>query len=127
MKMRMLSTCMYAACVLSLGASASSGAMTLSAHGVGQVLEFPYYTANANQGTLITVANTTEHVKALKLRFHEAYNGRSVAAFNVYVSPFDVWTGEVTADGDSTAVVTRDTSCTVPKFNNSLGSVTIAT
>ncbi|MEP6483233.1 MAG: hypothetical protein ABJB01_02205 [Rudaea sp.] len=126
MKTKLMSMTVSAACLVALAASSSAGAMTLSARRVGQVLEFPYYTANANQGTLITLVNTTEHVKALKLRFHEAYNGRTVASFNVYLSPFDVWTADIVANGDATALATRDNSCTVPAFSTSLGGVNIA-
>ena len=102
-------------------------ALSLSAGGVGQVLTFPYYSANANQETLITLVNTTFQVKALKVRFHEAYNGRTVGQFNVYLSPLDVWTGEIIADGSGTTLATRDTSCTVPAFPGFVAGANVMT
>jgi len=91
----------------------------LNPRGTGQVLVYPYYTVN-HQQTLVSVINATEHGKALKIRFHEAYDGRDVANFNVYLGPFDSWVGSVfDTSGDGTgaaAIATNDNSCTVPAF-----------
>ena len=103
-----------------LGAAASpSEAVMLNARGTGQVLIYPYYTVN-HQQTLVSVINTTERGKALKIRFREGYDGRDVANFNVYLGPYDSWVGAVfDTSGDGTgaaAVATNDNSCTVPAF-----------
>jgi hypothetical protein len=100
-------------------------AVNLDARGIGQVLVYPYYTANGNNGTLLAVVNSTGHGKALKVRFHEGYDGRGVLDFNIYLSPHATWTGEVAnrlggADAPA-SIVTRDTSCTVPAFAALLG------
>ena len=47
--------------------AAPVAAVMLNPRGTGQVLIYPYYTANHRQ-TLISVINTTEHGKALKIR-----------------------------------------------------------
>ena len=103
-----------------LGATAStSSAVMLNPRGTGQVLIYPYYTVN-HQQTLVSVVNTTEHGKALKIRFREAYDGRDVANFNVYLGPFDSWVGAVydaSEDGTGGAsIATNDNSCTVGGF-----------
>ncbi len=112
-----------------LGALASSAeAVTLNSRGTGQVLIYPYYTVN-HQQTLVSVINTTEHGKALKIRFREAYDGRDVASFNVYLGPHDSWVGAVfDTSGDGTgaaAIATNDSSCTVPAFPLAQGSTTL--
>ena len=108
------------AIALALGVSTAASAMTLGAHGMGQVLIYPYYTVNGGNGTLISVVNAIEEGKALKVRFHEALNGRVVADFNLYLSGWDVWVGQVfdtSSDGSgAAAIATKDTSCTVPEF-----------
>jgi hypothetical protein len=90
----------------------------LNPRGTGQVLIYPYYTVNAGYGTLLSVVNTTSHGKALKVRFHEGYNGREVLAFDLYLSPYDVWVAQTfntSADGTGAAgLATNDTSWTVP-------------
>jgi hypothetical protein len=105
---------------LALGVSTAANAMTLGAHGMGQVLIYPYYTVNGGNGTLISIVNTNEDGKALKVRFHEGMNGRTVADFNLYLSYWDVWVGQVfdtSADGSgAAAIATNDNSCTVPAF-----------
>jgi hypothetical protein len=105
---------------LALAVSTCANAMTLGAHGMGQVLIYPYYTVNGGNGTLISIVNTNEDGKALKVRFHEGLNGRIVADFNLYLSQWDVWVGQVfdtSADGSgAAAIATNDNSCTVPAF-----------
>jgi hypothetical protein len=103
-----------------LGATASTaGAVVLNPRGTGQVLIYPYYTVN-HQQTLVSVINTTEHGKALKIRFREAYDGRDVADCNVYLGPHDSWVGAVADTSDDAtggaAIATNDNSCTVPDF-----------
>jgi hypothetical protein len=103
-----------------LGAAASpSEAVMLNPRGTGQVLIYPNYTVN-HQQTLVSVINTTEHGKALKIRFREAYDGRDVANFNVYLGPYDSWVGSVfdtSSDGTgAAAIATNDNSCAVPAF-----------
>ena len=56
----------------------STHAVMLNPPGTGQVLIYPYYTVN-HQQILVSVINTTEHGKALKVRFREGYDGRDVA------------------------------------------------
>ena len=101
-------------------------AVNLNPLGTGQVLVFPYYTVNAHQQTLVSVVNTDVGVgRAVKVRFREAYNGRAVLDFNLYLSPADVWTANVFAlsdaglAGDGAALFTRDNSCTAPRLNDS--------
>jgi len=113
---------LFAAIAIGLGASGAAQAVYLNPHGLGQVLVYPYYTINAGQSTLMTVVNTTARGKALRLRIHEGYNGRYVLAFNIYLSPFDVWSAEIGpnsefADNDA-EIATSDTSCTVPYFSH---------
>ena len=105
------------AAAMLLGTSLNVSALSLATRGMGQVLEFPYYTVTGNQGTLFTIVNSTSDVKALKARFREAWNGRVVASFNVYLSPFDVWVAEIFDDNGTVAIGTRDNSCTVPAFD----------
>jgi hypothetical protein len=42
--------------------------------------------------TLMSVVNTTASTKAIKVRFREGRNSLEVLDFNVFLSPFDVWT-----------------------------------
>ena len=102
----------------------SAAAVVLGPRGTGQVLIYPYYTVRHLQ-TLLSVVNTTAHGKALKVRFREAYDGREVAGFNLYLGPFDTWVGAVydlslDSTGNATtphaAIGTNDNSCTVPVF-----------
>jgi len=95
-------------------ASGNVGAVALNADGTGEALVYPYYTARGDQTTLLTVVNTTNNAKAVKVRFREARNSNDVLDFNLYLSPFDVWTGGVTAKNGGAYLTTSDTSCTNP-------------
>ena len=94
--------------------SGTAGAVALNPDGLGEALIYPYYTARAGQDTLISVVNTTTNAKAVKVRFREARNSNDVLDFNLYLSPFDVWTGRVSAKDGGAYLQTNDTSCTNP-------------
>jgi hypothetical protein len=95
-------------------------AVSLSPRGTGQVLIYPYYTVNGGQSTLLSLVNTTAHAKALRLHFREGYNGREVLGFNLYLAPYDVWTGALFAltDDGGANLLTDDRSCTVPALRS---------
>ena len=109
--------------VSALGAVNVAQAVNVNGDGTGQVLIYPYYTTRADAlgntfQTLLSVVNTTGSVKAVKVRFLEGKNSQEVLDFNLFLSPFDVWTAAVTntADGSGAQVATADTSCTLPTF-----------
>jgi len=105
--------------------STQINAVQLSSNGMGQVLIFPYYTVNGGFNTLIALVNSTNEVKALRVRFREAANGREVFTFNLYLGPHDVWTGGLikTDEGQEflTKLVSSDASCTVPEIDQNSG------
>ena len=82
------------------GIANMASAVNLNPDGLGQVLLYPYYTVNAGQQTLLSVVNTAAVGKAVKVRFLEGYNSREVLDFNLFLSPFDVWTADVFALSD---------------------------
>ena len=102
------------------GIASVANAVNLNPDGLGQVLIYPYYTVNGGNQTLVSIVNTTEHGKAVKVRFVEGRNSREVLDFNLYLSPYDVWTGAVyslSATGPAN-LSTQDNSCTVPNIKN---------
>ncbi len=108
---------------LAVAVAGPAHALNLNPGGFGQVLIYPYYTANARQQTLVSVTNSTNRTKAVKVRFIEGRNSKPVLDFNLYLSPFDVWTGAVVAAEGATggaSLATTDTSCTVPRIGNTL-------
>lgn len=112
-----------------LAAAGSANAVYLNSDGLGEVLIYPYYTVRKDTNTLLSVVNTTDQGKAVKVRFREGKNSADVLDFNLYLSPKDVWTGSVSfaADnGNSTggaSLKTSDTSCVFPtedEFGNTI-------
>ena len=108
------------------GIANMASAVNLNPDGLGQVLLYPYYTVNAGQQTLLSVVNTTAVGKAVKVRFLEGYNSREVLDFNLFLSPFDVWTADVFALSDLSSglgsgagIFTNDNSCTAPVLKES--------
>lgn len=94
--------------------SSGAGAVALNPDGLGEALVYPYYTVRGGQTSLITVVNTTNQGKAVKVRFREARNSNDVLDFNLYLSPYDVWTGQVSQKDGGAYLMTSDTSCTNP-------------
>jgi hypothetical protein len=107
------------------GIAGTAQAVNLNPDGLGQVLVYPYYTANDGNQTILSVVNTTENAKAVKVRFLEGFNSREVLDFNLYLSRHDVWTAAIAqleayvspqaaAWETDTVLIINDDSCTVP-------------
>jgi hypothetical protein len=118
MKRNSLTTAVVAGIAGVAGFAGLANAVDLNPDGLGQVLIYPYYTVNKSQDTTISVVNTTDVGKAVKVRFLEGYNSREVLDFNLYLSPQDVWTARVSqvSDDGGAAVFTTDKSCTYPSI-----------
>ena len=96
------------------GIAGTAQAVNLNPDGLGQVLIYPYYTSNGGNNTLLSVVNTTDSAKAVKVRFKEGYNSRDVLDFNMYMSAWDVWVAAVVDDGGVPTLIIPDSTCTVP-------------
>ncbi|NNE05643.1 MAG: hypothetical protein HKO64_05120 [Xanthomonadales bacterium] len=113
------------------GIAGTAQAVNLNPDGLGQVLIYPYYTINGGNATLLSVVNTSEDAKAVKVRFLEGQNSKEVLDFNLYMSAYDVWVAAIvdggTIDLDCNIdnglydnqcgvphLVIEDTTCTVP-------------
>ncbi len=90
--------------------------LRFAADGRGHILLVPYYSAQNGNTTVINIINTdTLHGKAVKVRFRGAQNSDDVFDFQLYLSPGDVWTGQVQKGSNNGAMlVTPDNSCTIP-------------
>ncbi len=121
------SLCVALAATGMLGAAGVAQAVNVSADGLGNVLIYPYYTVNKDVNgnsfnTLMSVVNTTNTTKAVKVRFREGKNSEEVLDFNVFLSPWDVWTASVTPVAAGGAqIATSDKSCTIPSFTAGVG------
>jgi hypothetical protein len=105
------------------GIAGTAQAVNMNPDGLGQVLIYPYYTANDGNQTILSVVNTTDQAKAVKVRFLEGFNSREVLDFNLYMSEYDVWVAAISEGtvtngpqaGNPVAKLTiPDSSCTVP-------------
>jgi len=134
MKKNKLTTAVIAGLAGVAGVASVGNAVHVNPEGTGQVLIYPYYSLHEGLNTTYSVVNTTDAVKAIKVRFLEGQNSREVLDFNVYLSEYDVWTGVIgpyTATSavnslgfnhtgeDSGAHASSDNSC-APRLNKTL-------
>jgi hypothetical protein len=96
------------------GIAGTAQAVNMNPDGLGEVLIYSYYTSNDGNQTLLSVVNTTDEVKAVKVRFLEGYNSREVLDFNLYLSPEDVWVATIADKEGVPTLLIPDNSCTVP-------------
>jgi hypothetical protein len=123
------SLCVALAATGMLGAAGVAQAVNVAESGLGNVLIYPYYTVNKDVNgnsfnTLMSVVNTTASTKVVKVRFREGKNSAEVLDFNVFLSPFDVWTASIVPgptinpNPDNLVgpalIATSDNSCTIP-------------
>src|SRR5574337_1616624 len=104
------SLCAALAGIGALGVAGAAQAVNVNGNGLGQVLIYPYYTARNDAAgnaynSLLSVVNTTNSVKSVKVRFLEGQNSREVLDFNLFLSPHDVWTAAIGATGSGGASV----------------------
>jgi hypothetical protein len=113
--MMMRKKLLAAAVAASILAPMSAQAVNVSLDGSGQALLYPYYNVNDGNITFVSVTNTTDVPKAVKVRFREGAGSEDVFDFSLYLSPQDVWVASVSRSGDNVMLsVPSDTSCTVP-------------
>ena len=91
-------------------------AVMLNPKGLGQALIYPYYTVNKNQDTYVSLVNTANIGKVVKVRFNEAYNGRAVLDFLVFLRANGVWTGAISQTGTGGAILRSGGNCTLPEI-----------
>ncbi len=110
MKKKLLTTAVLASI------TGAAGAVNVNPDGLGQVGLLAYYTVQGGNDTYLSIVNTRNEVKAVKVRFLEGKNSREVLDFNLYLSPYDVWTGAITQSSATgpAKLLTNDKSCTVP-------------
>lgn len=122
MKKNSISTAVLASLAGVVGIANISSAVNINPDGTGQVLVYPYYSVNAGNQTLLSVVNTTNVGKAVKVRILEGRNSFEVLDFNLFLSPEDVWTAGIlnlnlAGAASPASILTTDTSCTAPAFS----------
>src|SRR6202158_2771430 len=112
-----------------LGATGAAQAVNVNPDGLGQALIYPYFTTqgtNAPYNSLLSVVNSTASGKGVKVRFLEGRASKEVLDFNLWLSPFDVWTVAIlpTSNGGA-GIATADLSCTTPTVSSSAAAPTL--
>ena len=100
-------------------ASVATGvvATEVSKKEAGDLAIVPYYTVMDGQNTGIHIINTTDHTQVVKVRLRRATDSKDALDFNLVMSPYDEWTANIGAGGETgVQVTTGDSTCTVPEF-----------
>ncbi len=94
-----------------------------------QMLIFPYFNVADQLITSFSIRNIKNESKILRFRFLESETSLDVLDFNVYMSPFDVFSVTLSKGGNGRTIIsTKDTTCTFPlningaQFKDLLGS-----
>lgn len=106
--------------IQTLGSTATATQLAFGDTGIGHMLLVPYFTTQNGNATLLSLVNTdTVNGKAVKVRFRGAKNSDDVFDFQVFLSPGDVWTANVSQNSAGKSfLTTEDNSCTRPKSVN---------
>lgn len=112
---------------LLLLSSELTAAVHLSETGTGQVAIMPFYTVANDLNSLVTVTNSKDSAKAVKVIIREGQNNTPVYAMNVYLDPFDSWQFVMGKATDSTALLisVTDSSCLLSTIEPEFISITI--
>ncbi|TMH01089.1 MAG: hypothetical protein E6H67_17915 [Betaproteobacteria bacterium] len=115
-----------------LGVTGAAQAVNVNPDGLGQALIYPYYTTQgtgtlgsvAPYNSLLSVVNSTNSGKVVKVRFLEGKFSHEVLDFNLWLSPKDVWTAAIVPLGAGAGIVTADLSCTTPTVSRNAAAPT---
>lgn len=94
-----------------VGGAAAAQAVEVNHEGIGGALLYPLYSVQGDNTTVLSVTNTSDDYKAVKIRFVEGQNSAEVLDFHLYMSPQDVWSGSLVPTATGAKLVTNDTSC----------------
>lgn len=94
-----------------LGGAAAAQAVEVNHEGIGGALLYPLYSVQGDNTTVLSVTNTSNDYKAVKVRFVEGQNSAEVLDFHLYMSPQDVWAGSLVPTATGARLITNDTSC----------------
>ena len=112
-----------AACALGFNAQAvtklegaTANTLQVSESGAGHFLIVPYFTTQSGNALLLSLINMDEvNGKAVKLRFRSARNADTLFDFQVFLAPGDMWTANVSQNGNGLSyLTTSDASCSKP-------------
>src|SRR5438093_5701832 len=115
-----------------LGVTGAAQAVNVNPDGLGQALIYPYYTTQgtgtlgsvAPYNSLLSVVNSTNSGKVVKVRFLEGKFSHEVLDFNLWLSAHDVWTTAIIPSGTGAGIFTSDLSCTTPPVSKSSSAPT---
>lgn len=115
MKQKILAVSVAAALTGGIAGSANA-TLTVVENGVGHALIVPYFTTQGGNATLLNIVNTdTVNGKAVKIRFRSGVDSDDIFDFQVFLSPNDVWTANVSQNAAGLSQLsTTDKSCTLP-------------
>ena len=107
-------------------ASIATGALatSVSKNEAGDLAIVPYYTVNDGKNTGIHIINTTARTQVVKVRLRRGTDSKDALDFNLVMSPYDEWTANIGAGGETgVQVTTNDSTCTVPEFPNGVAQM----
>jgi hypothetical protein len=89
-----------------------------AASDLGNLALIPYYTVRDGNVTGVHITNTSDATQVVKVRLRRGTDSMDALDFNLILSPKDVWTGFLAAEGDNVVFNTTDNSCTAPAAAN---------
>jgi hypothetical protein len=96
---------------------ANAQASYASATELGDLAIVPYYTVMEGFATGVNIINTANETQVIKFRFRRATDSMDALDFNVVLSPYDMYTGFISAKGDDIVWRSNDNSCTAPALD----------
>lgn len=123
-KKKVLSAAVATALACGVTLTGPAHAIKVSNNGLGQVLLAPLYQALPGQSTLITLINTsTTHAAKVKAVFRSKKHCIEVLDFIIYLSPGDVWRGEIYNNNGRAYIRSNDDSIRNLPSDDSFASI----
>ena len=116
----------------------SKAAVSLSQNNTGQALSVPFFTVANGLNTLVTINNTQDQPKAIKINIKDGRQSATMISFNLYLAANDTYAFAMVDDLNGPVLISSDQSCTLqltgtqpgvptplPEWNRQTGSIEI--
>jgi hypothetical protein len=100
------------------GIASAQGPVLAGNSDLGNLALIPYYTVRDGNVTGVHITNTGDLTEVVKVRLRRGTDSMDALDFNLILSPQDVWTGFIAAEGNNIVFNTTDNSCTAPATVN---------
>lgn len=93
--------------------SSINAAVHIGTNDDSQAMVLPFYTVANGLNTLLTIDNSSDQYKAVKINLRSNNQADALHSFNLYIPPKDMWVAVIAQLNNNVQVLSNDQTCTL--------------